>query len=157
MANFVLAVVIIFGGWWLLRKLGRSQPEKVRGVARKLAGGALIAVAGFLMLRGASNVAIPLFILGAGLIGETALFPGGLQWPGTNPGRSQQPFSRGPMTREEAYAILELKPGASIADVRAAHRRLMKGFHPDHGGSNYLAIKINQAKDLLFQDLGATT
>lgn len=157
MSNFLLAMAIILGGWWLLRKLASSQPKQVRGLARKLAGGTIIAVAGFLMLRGASNVAIPLFVLGAGLVGETALFPDGLQWPGGNRGSQPQTPSRTQMTREEAYAVLGLKPGATVADVRAAHRRLMKDFHPDHGGSNYLAIKINQAKDMLFQDLGATT
>jgi hypothetical protein len=53
------------------------------------------------------------------------------------------------MTREEAYAVLGLKPNCSEKDVRDAHRRLMKQYHPDHGGSDYLAAKINQAKDLL--------
>ena len=158
MSNFLLAIAIIFGGWFLLRKLGSSQPQQVRGLTRKLMGGAIIAVAGFLILRGASNLAIPLFVLGAGLVGETALFPNGLRWPGINGGHQPRPpASLPPMTLVEAYEILGLKPGATIADVRAAHRRLMKDFHPDHGGSNYLAIKINQARDLLFQDLGATT
>lgn len=49
----------------------------------------------------------------------------------------------------EAYAVLGLKPGASNEDIKAAHRELMKGVHPDHGGSEFLAAKINEARDLL--------
>lgn len=49
----------------------------------------------------------------------------------------------------EAYAVLGLKPGATDEEIRAAHRELMKGVHPDHGGSSYLASKINAARDQL--------
>ena len=55
----------------------------------------------------------------------------------------------GSMTPEEALAVLGLKSNASKDDIRSAHRRLMKQYHPDHGGSDYLASKINQAKETL--------
>lgn len=54
-----------------------------------------------------------------------------------------------PMTREEAYAILGLAPGADEQAVKTAHRHLMSSFHPDRGGSDYLAVLINRARDCL--------
>ncbi|MGB3337107.1 MAG: DnaJ domain-containing protein [Devosia sp.] len=51
----------------------------------------------------------------------------------------------------EAYAVLGLQPGATDEEIRAAHRELMKGVHPDHGGSSYLASKINAARDRLLK------
>jgi hypothetical protein len=55
----------------------------------------------------------------------------------------------GPMTRQEALAVLGLADGASEADIRAAHRRLMRAAHPDGGGSDWMAARVNEARDVL--------
>lgn len=57
----------------------------------------------------------------------------------------------GNLDRKEALQILGLKEGASEKDVVLAHRKLMQKVHPDRGGSDYLAAKINQAKDFLLK------
>lgn len=64
-----------------------------------------------------------------------------------------QDNSSGELSVSEAYAILGLKEGAPREEVIAAHRRLMQKMHPDRGGSDYLAARINEAKDLLDKTL----
>ena len=59
-----------------------------------------------------------------------------------------QPRS-GRMTRHEALEILGLDSRASNEDVQREYRKLMQKVHPDHGGSSYLAAKVNEAREVL--------
>ncbi len=232
MGSFVLGLAIVIGGWYLIKSFANAQPSQVRGMTRKIAGGAIIALSGFLALRGATNIAMPLFVLGFGLMGQQMAFPNGMPWNRKSPGQrskvatsllameldhdsgtmdgevlagplkgrklasltldeakilhaqcaaatdqsralleawidrsrpdwrsqwngqgsGQQQAGSSKMSTKEALAILGLKESASMDDIRAAHRRLMKTAHPDMGGSDYLASKINEAKDLLLRD-----
>ncbi|WP_375202446.1 DnaJ domain-containing protein [Hyphococcus sp.] len=57
------------------------------------------------------------------------------------------------MSEEEALSVLGLKSGASAEEVRSAYRKLIAQLHPDKGGTDYLAAKINEARDLLLRSL----
>jgi hypothetical protein len=63
--------------------------------------------------------------------------------------RSAPATSSGSMNRGEALSILGLDDNAADEAIVAAHRKLMQKLHPDRGGNDYLAAKINQAKDTL--------
>lgn len=61
------------------------------------------------------------------------------------------PAGRGAMDAATALQVLGLAAGATPEEIRAAHRRLMAGLHPDHGGSGWLASQVNQARDVLLR------
>jgi len=56
------------------------------------------------------------------------------------------------MTDEEALSILGLKKGASDEDIKKSYYDLMKKFHPDKDGNNYLSNLITEAKNKLLNN-----
>lgn len=55
------------------------------------------------------------------------------------------------MDAQEARQILGVDEQSDPAAIRKAHRKLMQKLHPDHGGNDYFAAKLNQARDTLLK------
>jgi DnaJ domain len=232
LAGVAVLLVLLLGG----RLVATADPQKLARALRKIAGVALLAMAMFLLARGALPLAIPLALFGLVLLGApvggwfggkgpfggtSRKSPGqrsevrtealemeldhdtgqmeGRCFKGRFAGRTLTSLSdrelllllqdlraqdsqgallieayldrrapgwrdrqaeeavrepppagaQGRMAVEEAYAVLGLGAGASEAEIRAAHRKLMLKLHPDQGGSDYLAARINVAKEVL--------
>lgn len=62
-----------------------------------------------------------------------------------------------PMSHAEALDVLGLGANATDWQINDAHRRLVQLVHPDRGGSHYLTVKINQARELLLGPVDAMT
>lgn len=60
------------------------------------------------------------------------------------------------MTRREAALILGIREGASVDKIKEAHRKVMVANHPDAGGSDYLASKVNEAKDIMLRNTNSS-
>ena len=56
------------------------------------------------------------------------------------------------MSRAEALDILGLEEGASETDIEAAYKALIVKNHPDQGGTDWLAARLNEARDILLGD-----
>ena len=140
-------VYLIFGCLALafILTAGRGSSRFIRRREwRFISGGfavAVLAVAGFVVLRGDWPVGLALAILGAGL-GVAARF---------NPPRTPVRTSSGRMSLEEARSILGVGPEASADEVQAAYTRLMRTVHPDKGGTSGLAAQLNAARDRLLR------
>ena len=73
---------------------------------------------------------------------------GGFSQSGQNGNQNNSPMDTN-LSQEEALQILGLEPGADKEEIVKAHKRLIQKLHPDRGGNQYLAAKINAARDRL--------
>ncbi len=76
------------------------------------------------------------------------------QWTGSHYQQSSSAAQENEdLSIREACDILGVKNDASKKMILEAYRVLMRQLHPDKGGSNYLAAKVNAAKQLLLKQL----
>lgn len=79
---------------------------------------------------------------------------GGHAGPGSD-GRDRSDIRTEPtMTIEEALRVLGLKGTPTKQEITGAYRKIMQQIHPDRGGNEYFAAKVNQARDVLNSRFG---
>ena len=151
LATFALAAYLV---WQYLAKV---PPEKRRASYIKAGLAVLVVVVVLLTLTGRMHwvgaaLTALLVLLRQSLPVLLRLFPvlqHLYQRKGQNNEQRTPPATQSAMDRAEALAVLGLAEGASEQEIVTAHRRLMQKLHPDRDGNDYLAAKINQAKDQL--------
>lgn len=125
---------------WALVRLGRQGERPGRGhwrVAATLLGAVLLAGAVLAGSRGA-------------WIATAALAGAGLWFLIASRQRTVAPRMES-MTDAEARSLLGVAPDASHAEINAAWKRLMARAHPDQGGTEGLAARLNAARDHLLK------
>ena len=138
-----LTALIVLGAGWMV-----ARPAFAAATAGLGARGRGLAAAGVL-----AAVAAGLFAVRLAPFGVVALVLAG--------GTAARAMRRGPvpedegaparvgMSEAEALSVLGLERGADAGAVDAAHRRMIARAHPDAGGSDYMAAKVNEARAVL--------
>jgi hypothetical protein len=161
-AVIVTCVIIFFGRY---KKMNAEQKRTAlwrTGVGAFLGILVLLVITGRMHWVGAALGALIPFLRNAyGLV--TQLLPFWLQRKKAEQPQQQEQQTppanhTGNMTTAEALGILGLDGDINKGDITAvmvqdAHRRLIQKLHPDRGGNDYLAAKINQARDYLLKIL----
>jgi DnaJ homolog subfamily C member 19 len=143
----------------------RAKVESIKRLLAWVAALGGISLAGLLLVTGRAGGAIAAVLFAAPLAyswwqeslqrrrpkgapppgGRTGGFRGG-SW-----GSTQGSPPGGNMSRAEALSVLGLQEGATEDEIREAYKRLMLAVHPDHGGSAWLAARLNQARSVLLR------
>ena len=139
--NYLVAIGAILAFLVWRGRVGRVLNGAEWRAAGAISSIGLIVAAAFVGLRGEVIPAVVLLAIGLFLLGTA-------RWPRS---RSALADRGGAMSLAEARATLGVEPGATEADVRAAHARLIRMAHPDAGGTTGLAAQLNAARDRLLK------
>ncbi|HRQ61772.1 MAG TPA: DnaJ domain-containing protein [Alphaproteobacteria bacterium] len=145
MHYLILAIGLLLAGYAAFRFFLKASPEQIKSAFLTVS---LCAVAlGLLFLAATGRLPAALGLVAAIL----PFLPSLLK---KRAAKAQPPATPTPaaMTREEALKILGLDDEADKKSIQSAYKALMKKLHPDQEGSEWLAAKLNEARDFLLKD-----
>lgn len=158
----VIVTTIIIGS----ARYKKMDPAQQRKTLWRLAGGIFIGVLVILVVTGRMHwvgallgALIPFVRTLYGLLGHILPY-----WLKRKAAQDNQQHQGAPtpapinMATQEALDFLGLSGDPDKGEItetmiQEAHRRLIQKLHPDRGGNDYLAAKINQARDLLLEKI----
>jgi hypothetical protein len=140
-----VVLFLLLGG---MRAFERASVTSIKSLVTWILALGGLSLALLLILTGRGGIALGALTLFGPLLYQRWQAARGRRIGGSSAGPGPHTRS-GAMSRAEAYEVLGLQPNASALDIKEAHRRLMRGAHPDAGGSDWLAARINQARDIL--------
>lgn len=159
MIGFIVVALISFSLVLLLKWYINSHPTNIAFLVKRLVLVLAVILLTFLMLSGRlgsimyyGGFIIPFFIPIFFRLYKNSDSPN--ERPHLNQNRGQEEknsYNSKNITAEEACEMLGVSKDASRDDIIHAYRRLMLKLHPDHGGTDYLAQKLNQAKEILIK------
>lgn len=158
MIKIILLLSVGLVGYLLWQQYQRQPPELRR---KGLLRGTFYVVLGILLLLVvtgrlhwlvvAATAALPLLKLLFGFALKAWPFLQVFRKKNQPPPQRANAGTSGELSQQEAFQLLGLQPGASRQAIIDAHKRLIQKLHPDRGGNDYLASKLNSARDLLLK------
>lgn len=147
MLILLLGAVVLFVLLGGMRAFEKASVKTLKSLFTWIAALGGLTLALMLILTGRGGIALGALTLFGPLLYQHWQAARGRKIGGTGPRPRAAP--RSAMTRQEALEVLGLNPGATDTQIKEAHIRLMRAAHPDAGGSDWLASRVNQARDIL--------
>lgn len=146
---FALFVAALAAGWLLFGAAGSGGDART---VTLLKAAAWFGLAGALFAAKLFPLALMILLAAGGVTAIEVWRERTVKDDDTLGQSSPSPARPGKLTREEAASVLGVPETASAEEIKSAHRRLIAQLHPDRGGSDYLAAKINDARARLLED-----
>ena len=157
MLRIIFVIIMVLAAIFAIRYLRRQPVAIRRSLLMKYALYGIIGVIITLALTGrihwlGAAIAATIPVIGKLAALGLRFLPFLQHWRKYKPNNanySGKPRSQSTMSHAEAMELFGLTTAADRKQIIQRHRELMQKNHPDRGGSNYLAAKINEAKKVL--------